>query len=157
MLEELLGDGVSYVLEILPIEITAFIVVVFVLYRTGTLERLATLLTFWIKNLSNATKTTYELKSELDKMEAMHDTNLERIQVESILQGRAAYDREAQQARTQLFELTKKHIEFLEQELLAQNNFIRKLVLNITGENDTKRNNNSCSNENSGKDSDNGG
>lgn len=127
MLEEVLGTSASYVIRILPAEIIAIIVVMLVLHKTGSLERMATTINMWLRQLVDAEKARKNFLLEIERIEAAHDVNLERIQVESIVHSKAAQDLDQQRLRHDLFEMVKSHIEFLQKEVQIQNEFIRGL------------------------------
>jgi hypothetical protein len=128
VLEEIFGSSVNFVIDLLPIEVLIIVVIMFVLHKTGSLERMAKTTNLWLKSHINADNARKQFRQELEMIETGQDAKLETLQVEARLQSQATYALENQRFRQDLFELTQAHISFLESEVTKNNNFLRHLV-----------------------------
>lgn len=124
MIDELFGPLTKTIFSMLPLEIVSFITVVLILFRTGTLERMAKTLNLWIQGAIDSRKAEQHFNEEIMRLEQQHDTELERIIAENQLTSRTADNIANQRIRDDMFEVIKAQIRFLQNRIIILESFI---------------------------------
>lgn len=114
MLDDLFGSTTASILNLLPVEVITFLVVSLVLYKTGTLERMAVILRLWIKSHIDAGEARKHFQSELLRIETEHDAELERIIAQAQETSRTADNLANLRMRDELWGAVQDHIVYLQ-------------------------------------------